>query len=387
MISRLFGARGIRWGIPAGWVGDRPRRLAQKEGTDENDPMSTPMTGRERILSAIEFRGPDRCPIEHYVFPGAFRRHGRKLLDLLDRYPDDFENEAPLRNAAAAPTAEEDPNEIVEWTDAWGTVWRRLKGYTSGEVHRPAIPSWDVWKRYEFPPKPSDREFRDFADMVRARHPDRFVKVSGGGFFQHMQHLRGPANYFIDLAEDNEGVHELAERMVERNLYSIRRYIEAGVDCIAFGDDWGGQSSLLIHPDSWRRFFKPRYARMFEPIRNADIHVWFHSDGWILDIIEDLIEIGVTVLNPQHSCMGNEAVTAVAGGRICIRTDIDRQWTIPFGSPEEITEAVRYAVASFGRFDGGVILHGEIGPEVPFENIEALYSAFYRYGRYPLEWM
>ena len=70
----------------------------------------------------------------------------------------------------------------------------------------------------------------------------------------------------------------------------------------------------------------------------------------------------------------------------CVRTDIDRQWTIPFGTPEQIAAAVREAIEAFGSFNGGCILHGEVGQEVPFVNIEALYSAFYRYGRYPLDW-
>jgi len=85
--------------------------------------------------------------------------------------------------------------------------------------------------------------------------------------------------------------------------------------------------------------------------------------------------------------MGTQRVGAIAGGRVCIRTDIDRQWVIPHGTPEEVVEAVKEAIAAFGRFNGGVILHGEVGPEVPLENVEALYSAFYEYGRYPLTWL
>ena len=75
-----------------------------------------------------------------------------------------------------------------------------------------------------------------------------------------------------------------------------------------------------------------------------------------------------------------------SAGRVCIRTDIDRQWVVPLGAPDDIREAVKEAIECFGRFDGGIILHGEIGPDVPLENIEALYSAFYEYGQYPLEW-
>jgi len=345
------------------------------------------MTSRERLLAAVEFAGPDRCPIHHYAFPGAIWRHGQRLLDLADKYPDDFGNEAIKANTSPPPAEGEGVTDVVEWRDGWGTVWRRLRGYTSGEVLRPAIPDWDAWRTYQFPPQPSDEHFQQFAAGVKERHPEEFVIGSGGGFFQHMQHLRGPANYLVDLAEDNDGVHELADRMVGYNLYSIERYVKAGADCIAFGDDWGSQDRLLIHPDHWRRFFKPRYRRMFAAAREAGVHVWFHTDGWILEIIDDLIEIGVTVLNPQHPCMGTKRVGEIAGGRVCIRTDIDRQWVIPYGTPEQVVEAVKEAIAAFGNFNGGVLLHGEVGPDVPFANIEALYSAFYEYGKYPLRWL
>lgn len=344
------------------------------------------MTSRERILAAIRFQGPDRCPVHHYIFPGARWRHGQRLVDLVRKYPDDFNTFASLQNAEPLDVAQS-ADDIVEWQDAWGTIWRRLRGYTSGEVYTPAIPDWDAWQTYQFPPPPSDQHFEDFAAEVKHQHPQEFVMASGGGFFQLMQHMRGPANYFIDLAEDNDGVHELADRMVDHNLYSIERYIKAGADCISWGDDWGAQDRLLIHPDHWRRFFKHRYAKMFEPVRDAGIEVWFHVDGWILEIIDDLIEIGVTVLNPQHECMGTKRVGEIVNGRCCIRTDIDRQWVIPFGTPQSIEAAVQEAVEAYGAHDGGCILHGEIGQDVPFENIEALYAAFYRFGRYPLEWL
>jgi uroporphyrinogen decarboxylase len=345
------------------------------------------MTPRERIVAAIEFTGPDRCPIQHYVFPGAIWRHGRALLDIAEKYPDDFGNAAIKGNTRPPLEDEEDIEDVIEWQDAWGTVWRRLRGYTSGEVLRPAIPDWDAWRTYEFPALPHESHYESFAANVKQRHPEEFVTAGGGGFFQLMQSMRGPDNFYIDLAEDNDGVHELADRMVEHNLHSIERHVRAGVDCISFGDDWGAQDRLLIHPDQWRRFFKPRYARMFRVPRDAGVHVWFHSDGWTLDILEDLIEIGVTVLNPQHACMDTRRVAEIVGGRVCIRTDIDRQWVIPYGSPADVVEAVKEAIAAFGSFSGGVLLHGEVGQEVPLENIEALYLAFYEYGRYPLLWL
>jgi uroporphyrinogen decarboxylase len=345
------------------------------------------MTHRERILRAIEFRGPDRCPVHHWTFPGAIWRHGQKLLDLAETYPDDYRNEGVLNNIWEPLKVGEDAEDVIEATDGWGAVTRRLRGYTSAEVIKPAIPSWDVWPSFDFPKPPPDSHFEEFEANVRRLHPDEFVTGGGGGFFQLMMHLRGPENLMMDLAEDNDEVNELADCLVELNLYSIERYVKAGADRINFGDDWGSQDRLLIRPDVWRRFFKPRYARMFAPVREAGCHVWFHSDGYILDILEDFIEIGVTVLNPQHTIMGTKRVAEIVGGRICIRTDIDRQWVLPFGTPDDVVAAVKEAIEAFGTYDGGVILHGEVGPDVPFENIEALWSSFYEYGRYPLDWL
>ena len=169
-------------------------------------------------------------------------------------------------------------------------------------------------------------------------------------------------------------------------LASIGEYVKTDVDCVRFGDDWGAQDRMLVHPDMWRRFFKPRYKRMFDVIKEAGKFVWFHTDGWIWEIIDDLIEIGVDVLNPQHGCMGDERVAARVGGRVCIRTDIDRQYLIPWGTPDEIRAYVKKVLKLVGGYNGGIILHGEVGPDVPLENVQALYSAYYDYGRYPFDW-
>ena len=341
------------------------------------------VTHRERLRRAITFGEPDRAPIHHYIFPGAFFRHGEALVELARRYPDDFDNEAVN---PPDPQSVDAITEVVEWQDGWGTVWRRLKGYTSGEVKVPALPTWDGWGAYEFPPVPTEQHFEALQARVAEQHPEWFVCAPGGSLFQHIQHLRGPANLMMDLAEDRQEVHELAERKVEHMLAAIEGYVKTDVDCIRFGDDWGAQSQLLVHPDMWRSFFKPLYKKMFDVAKDAGKFVWFHSDGWIWEIIDDLIEIGVDVLNPQHHCMGDERVAAKAGGRVCIRTDIDRQHLIPFGTPEEIRAYVRKVLGLFGDYGGGIILHGEVGPEVPFENVRALYESYYELGHYPFTW-
>ena len=148
-----------------------------------------------------------------------------------------------------------------------------------------------------------------------------------------------------------------------------------------FGDDWGGQRSLLIRPEAWRRIFKPRYLTMFERMHAAGMDVWFHSDGYVNEIIGDLIEIGVDVINIQTAVVGYDWIARNARGRVAFRTDIDRQQVLPFGPPAEVKEEVQRTFESCGTRHGGLIACGEVGPDVPIENIRAMYEAFREYGK------
>lgn len=344
--------------------------------------MESEMTPRERVLCAISFEGPDRIPVHRYIFPGAFHRHGQKLVDFLNSLPDDF-GVGPV----TLPERPEAEGEIEYYTDDWGSKWRRLIGYTTGEVVEPVLSDWSKLPELQFPPLPSPEHFEAVRANIERTGHRYFTWGGGGSLFEQLQWIRGPHNLYMDLGEDRAELHELADRLVDYRVEAIRGYLAAGVDGCGFSDDWGAQDVLLISPRQWREFFKPRYKRMFDPILEAGKVVWFHSDGWTLEILEDLIELGVGVLNPQHHCMGNERVAQIIAGRVCLRSDLDRQYIIPFGTQEQIVEHVKEIIRLFGTYNGGLILHGEIGQDVPFENIVCMYEAFAEYGTYPLDWL
>ena len=126
--------------------------------------------------------------------------------------------------------------------------------------------------------------------------------------------------------------------------------------------------------------FGARLRKIVDAVHAAGKHFYFHTDGCTLDILPDLIEIGVDVINPQFSSMDLEAVAEVCAGRVCISSDIDRQRLLPRGSPREIREHVRSVVRLFGGPEGGLIGRAEIGPDVPLENAEAVFCAFAEFG-------
>jgi len=336
------------------------------------------VTRRERARRAIHFGCPDRAPFFHAVLPAARRVHGEALERIFERYPSDF---GP--NGWIAPSDCDvvfSSYRLGAHTDEWGCVWENLREGVAGQVRGYPLSDWGALRTYRMPDLANLGDFSKVPETIAA-HRDMYI--TGGGnpnLFERMQWLRGYENLMLDLAAPPRELYELRDRMVEAYLGGIRRWLEFDVDAIGFSDDWGTQRALMIRPPLWREFFRPAYEAMFEPILRAGRDVHFHSDGHILDIIEDLIEIGVSRLNVQMNCMGIEEMGRRFGGRVCFRADVDRQYILPFGTPQEMRDHVRRICEAVGGPRGGLIASGEIGPDVPLANVEAMYEAFLDFG-------
>ena len=179
----------------------------------------------------------------------------------------------------------------------------------------------------------------------------------------------------MDLAEDRKTIYQLRDDLLRFNMDWLDRWLANEYQGLHFADDWGSQTSLLISPAKWRSFFKPVYAAMFSKVKAAGLDVWFHSDGNITKILPDLLELGVDILNCQASLIGLEVLKPYAG-KICFRTDIDRQHVLPFVSPQEVKRYIRNLFEAIGTPQGGIIACGEVIEDVPLENIAAMYEAF-----------
>jgi len=124
---------------------------------------------------------------------------------------------------------------------------------------------------------------------------------------------------------------------------------------------------------------------MFDTVHRAGKHVFFHSDGYVLDIIPDLIEIGVDALNIQIYLMGIEKISEELDGKVYILADVDRQNFLPFGIPEKICQSIKHLIHAFSDFNSRLIAWGEIGPDVPLSNAEAMPKTFWKCGQYPIK--
>lgn len=326
------------------------------------------MDSRERVIRAIEFECPDRIPITNSALPAALIKYGERLERIFRVYPSDF---GPEYTPPIYPIQAFSIYGKKRYMDEWGCEWFTLKRGVLGQVKGHPLADWEALKTYQFPKPPSSGR--------------KYVICDGGNLFERMQWLRGFENLMVDLITKRKEVYVLRDKIVDYNLEVIKRAIELDVDGVWFADDWGTKRGLLIKPSLWREFFKPAYKKMFDEVHKAGKHVLLHSDGYIMDIISDLIGIGVDVLwEAELQVNGIDALEEKFGGKICFAGNLDTQRILPFGSVEDVKKHVMHAIRALGSYDGGFIGDGEIHTDIPLRNVKAMFKAFMRYGKYPL---
>ena len=334
------------------------------------------MNSRERVQRAIHFERPDRVPISHGVLPAALEKYGAELEAILTEFSDDFGWDYTVK-----PTPEEYPSiyQVGYSEDAFGTQWRCLESGLKGIPIGFPLADWAAYDSYQWPELPvGTPAYCIHSAHVEGRDGRWYPRGGVIKFWEQMEQIRGMEALMLDIAEGSAEFERFLDDMLAFNLRWIDRWLACDFDGLVFADDWGSQRNLLISPKTWRRVFKPAYAAMFGKVKAAGWNVHLHSDGMILDIIPDLIEIGVDVLNCQTMVIGPEKLRPFAG-QVCFRTDLDRQHILPHGSPAQVQEHVHEVFDAVGTSDGGIIAFGEVSPDVPLDNVRAMYQAFVDY--------
>jgi uroporphyrinogen decarboxylase len=339
------------------------------------------MTSRERVQRAIRFRNPDCVPISHAILPAAQLKYGQALDDILFEFHEDFGWDYADDLPPDSYPAQYKPGSN---RDDFGTVWQvEWAGICGIPVEWP-IPDLDRYGQFRWPEvftagPPAGRLYSGHMCGYDDRWYARGAWIT---YFEQLQQLRCMENLLLDIASESKSAVRLMDDLLAFNLRWLEEWTKLDYDGLHFGDDWGGQRSLIIRPETWRRLFKPRYAEMFRLAKDAGKDVWFHSDGYINDILGDLIEIGVDVINFQVSLAGHDWTARRLRGRVAVRTDIDRQYVLPFGTQAQVRDEVRKTFDACATREGGLIACGEIGPDVPLANIRAMYAAFREFGAY-----
>lgn len=270
-------------------------------------------------------------------------------------------------------------------TSEWGFKWERYDE-TMGQPKEEIIKDWIDFDKLVVP-DPYDKErFLKVKETKELYGEDRYylasLVLSG---FTIMAFLRGFANMMEDLYFERDNLEKLADIVFGFEEGIIKQLKDYGFDGVAFFDDWGTQTNLIISPSLWRDLFKPRYEKLFMEAHNNGLDVYFHSCGNIYDIIPDFIEIGVDMLNiSQPNLFDIQKLGREFGGKICFVCPVSYQTTSISGTKEEIYNDVKNLVDNFGRFKGGLVGYVEEYHSIGMsdENYQNCVDAFRVYGKY-----
>ena len=344
--------------------------------------MAEKMTPRENFLRTIEFRGPRWVPLKYEFLPSVLYAHGDWLKEFLAADPVTF----PPGEYEELLALGKNPlySQGSRYTDDWGCGWYNAHDGILGQVIEYPLDDWNNLKHLQIPDPDDQEDWTANGDYIRSCKaageiaPAYPISFANGGFFDRLQFLRGLENLLIDFMTDPPELFELMEILLEYNIKYIDRWIALEPDFIWFHGDFGTQNGLLFSPEIFRKHLKPAYRKMFTRCRDADIHVWYSCDGNILDVVDDLIECGASIHDPQVAANGIEGIEEHYKGRICPAVDIDEQM-LPFFTPEELEAQVREVIQRIGSQEGGVMLFFCPSADVPMENIEAFFRAWHHY--------
>jgi uroporphyrinogen decarboxylase len=332
------------------------------------------MNSRQRVIATLNFHKPDRPPLDLWVMPQVVHERAGEYQSILSQFPLDFST-AP---AIYPPDQPRMPGytQPGQYVDEWGCTWQVNEPGVTGEVVVPRLADWEDLDRFTPPWEYLAGRSLAGVDAFCAAQETFVLSEWTAKPFERMQFLRGSEALYMDLADPDQSLNRLLGMVHEFFLEDIRQWCKTGVDGIVFSDDWGSNNRMLIAPSTWRKIFKPLYLEYADLIHSAGKSIFFHSDGYIEPILDELIsEIGIDAINMQTNLLDKKTLLQKVKGKVTLWGEVDRQHLLPFGTPAEIRDFV-FGIRDLLGEDGGVIGHCVWNSDNSYANILAVYQAY-----------
>jgi len=353
-------------------------------------PVMDALNHRERVLLALAHEETDRVPIAMVcasINPPA-RAELERMLQAERGIGVDEYLQPILDIATVGPEYVGPP--LAESEDMWGVV-RKAVSYGSGsyneiDVYPLAEAGLDEIARHRWP-STDWFDYSAVAEGIAAAHADEPTAtiVYNMNVFETSWYMRGFERALLEAALDPTVLDEILARVTTFYLAHTRRILESAgdeLDLVFTADDIGGQNGLLMSPDVWRAHIKPHHAEINRTVHEFGARVIYHSDGAVSEAVEDLIDMGIDVLQAlQFDAAGMDPVDLKTrfGGRLCFQGGVSVQQTLPFGSADDVRAETRDRIAVLGA-GGGYILGPShaIQAGTPPENILAMFDSAMR---------
>ena len=346
------------------------------------------MNARERVLTALDHKEADRVPIAF----GAPTELDRKLKEHFH-----VEDNLSLYHAMGVDGFSVDAESYVfpeysgpnPYNLPYVNYWN-FWGLDGQQEHLPLekIESVADLDAYLWP----EADWFSYDDIKeRCREIKKMglptVGGEGGCGIQHCINMRGYNRAMMDPYLNPDLTHAYLERMGDFFVEWNERWISAGeFDIFRSGDEIGSNTATHCNPDVWREFYKPQLKRVFAVAKRHGLKIWFHCCGCCRPVIEDLIEIGVDLLDPIPDYVaGNDHVELKRefGDRLSFIGGVNIKSCVREGTPDDVRKEVRKRIDILAP-GGGYILNGSHGlfEDCPLENVLAMYDEAVKYGVY-----
>ena len=345
------------------------------------------MTPKERWEAVLRGRKPDRLPMDYW----ATNETNEKLMRYLNcsTLEEVYKKLHIDRPVAVAPLYI--GPKLEENTDIYGIRYRNIEyggGFYAESIYHPLAQYQtveEIERNYIWP----SVDWFDYSVIPGQLEGKEIYPVQGGGSepFLIYKDLRGQEQAFMDLILNPDIVDYCLDKLFDfcyENTLRIYEQVPGKITFSYIAEDMGAETDLMYSPDQIRRFLLPRMKRMIDLAHEAGVYAFHHNDGAIRKILPDLIAIGIDILNPiQWRCKGmeREGLKRDFGDRLIFHGGVDNQYTLAFGSVEEVKKEVIENIEILG-YDGRYIIAPchNIQSVSPVENIVAMYEAGYEYG-------
>ena len=342
------------------------------------------MTYRENYLRTIGFNYPERIPCGVGFSPITWKTYRENLEKIVLAHPKIFpEYKTEKRNFFDEMPPVYRQGEYFR--DNWGCLWYNNQEGLEGQVVEHPLADWKALDTYKppdflFKAERGDKDWKEIKKDIEEQKKKGFLTVGDGErLFDRLYFLRGFENLMIDFATDAPELPQLIDMLLDYEMKLVNKWLEIGVDVIYFHSDMGTQQALMISPAKFRKYIKPMLKKIFQTCRKAGTHVDFSSDGCHMEIVDDLIECGISRHDPQLRANLLEGIAKAYKGKMCIHLRLDMQM-FPFCKPEDIRDQVKEVVEKLALPEGGLMVSGDIfGVNVPLKNIEAICEAMEEY--------
>ena len=346
-------------------------------------PTHPPPPHAEQRLRAIRFDGPAYVPVNFQINKACAHDPDVRRLETLIRshpllFPDPERRITDLHSEPAPWQREGEP-----YRDPWGCLWQTTEHGITGCVVEHPLEDWANWPSWT-PPNPE--RFNGWGpfdwDATAASRNTQLERgelrdgaLRHGFLFLTLTYLRGFENAIFDMHDAEPRLDELLHAIERFDAEMVRRHLDTQIDVLRYPEDLGAQQSPMISPELFRKYLKPIYARLMRPAVQRGIVVHMHSDGYVMDLVDDLIECGVNVLNIQDVVNGIDRIAEQLRGRVAIDLDLDRRGIVHTGTPDDVDRHVREVIHKLATPNGGLLLMYDLYPGVPMDNVAALMDA------------